>query len=93
MTQRIQSEFPAASEEKVKELVPAKSTTSCMKVVLYSGETVSVFVVDGVPMMMDVGDKLVPTVCALWKVPDLVPTIRIHTPVLSKVSVHLFSLI
>ncbi|CAH2230664.1 jg4216 [Pararge aegeria aegeria] len=84
LTQRIQSEFPVATDEKVKELVPSKSATSCMKVVLHSGDTVSVYVVDGVPVMIDMGDRLVPTVCALWKVPELVPTIRIHTPVLSK---------
>ncbi|XP_023939093.2 eukaryotic translation initiation factor 2D [Bicyclus anynana] len=85
LSQRIQSEFPVATDEKVKELVPTKSATSCMKVVLHSGDTVSVYVVDGVPMMVEVCDRLVPTVCALWRVPDLVPTIMIHTLVLSKI--------
>ncbi|XP_045778651.1 eukaryotic translation initiation factor 2D isoform X2 [Maniola jurtina] len=84
LTHRIQSEFSVATDEKVKELVPAKSATSCMKVVLHSGDTVAVYVVDGVPIMIDVGDRLVPTVCALWKVPDFVPTITIHSPVLNK---------
>nr|XP_026498287.1 eukaryotic translation initiation factor 2D [Vanessa tameamea] len=85
LVQRIQNEFPKATEEKVKELVPIKSNSSCMKLILYSGDTVGVYVVDGVPMMIDLGDKLVPTVCALWKVNDLIPIISIHSPVLSKV--------
>lgn len=84
--QRIQNEFPAATEEKVKELVPVKSSTSCMKLILHSEETVGVYVVDGVPIMIDLGETLAPTVCALWKVPDLIPTIIIHSPVLSKVN-------
>lgn len=56
-----------------------------MKLILHSEEIVGVYVVDGVPVMIDLGDRLAPTVCALWKVPDLVPTISIHSPVLSKV--------
>ncbi|XP_072945272.1 eukaryotic translation initiation factor 2D [Epargyreus clarus] len=85
LAQRIQNEFPGATEDKIKELVPVKSTSSCMKLVVHSGETVGVFVVDGVPVMLEVGEALVPTVCALWKVPDLVPTLIIHSLVLPKV--------
>ncbi|XP_049878808.1 eukaryotic translation initiation factor 2D [Pectinophora gossypiella] len=85
LAQRIQDEFPAATEAKVKELVPVKSSTNCLKLVLHSGEIVAVYAVDNVPVMIELETGLVPTVCALWKVPDLVPTITIHTPVLGKI--------
>ncbi|KPJ01359.1 Eukaryotic translation initiation factor 2D [Papilio xuthus] len=86
LAQRILKEFPAATDEKVKELVPVKSNTSCMKLMLHSGESVGVYVVDNVPMVIETGDVLVPTVCALWKVPDLLPTLIIHSPVLPKLA-------
>ncbi|CAH0397234.1 unnamed protein product [Chilo suppressalis] len=86
LAQRIIEEFGAATEENVKEIVPVKSNTSCMKVVLHSGAIVNVYVVDGMPMIIEDDKGLVPTVCALWKVPNLVPTLIIHTPVLPKVA-------
>ncbi|CAK1542786.1 unnamed protein product [Leptosia nina] len=85
LLQRIEGGFPSISEQKIKELVPIKSTCNCMKLVLHSGDTVGVYVVDGVPMIIDSGETLIPTVCAMWKVPDLLPTIIIHSPVLSKI--------
>lgn len=92
LAQRIQDEFPGVTEEKVKELVPGKSSTSCMKLVLHSGDTVGVYVVDGVPMVIETEEGLVPTVCALWKVPELVPTLIIHSPVLPKVKLYIITL-
>ncbi|CAG4942129.1 unnamed protein product [Parnassius apollo] len=86
LAQRTLNEFPAATDEKVKELVPVKSNSSCMKLILHSCETVGVYVVDSVPVMIKIGDVLVPTVCALWKVPDLLPTLIIHSPVLPKLA-------
>ncbi|CAH2088188.1 unnamed protein product [Euphydryas editha] len=85
LAQRIQNEFPKATEEKVKDLVPVKSNSSCVKLILHSGDTVGVYVVDGIPLMIDLGEKLIPTVYALWKATDLIPTISIHSLVLSKV--------
>ncbi|CAF4909834.1 unnamed protein product [Pieris macdunnoughi] len=85
LIQRLEKGFPSVNEEKLKEIVPNKSTCNLMKLVLHSGETAGVYAVDGVPMIIDTGETLVPTVCALWKVPDLIPTIVIHSPVLSKV--------
>ena len=61
-----------------------------MKLVLHSGDMVNVYSVDGMPMVIETGERLVPTVCALWKVPDLVPVLAVHTPVLSKVCVLKF---
>ncbi|CAH2055994.1 unnamed protein product, partial [Iphiclides podalirius] len=86
LAQRILNEFPTATDEKIRELVPVKSNSSCMKLILHSGETVGVYVVDGVPVMIETGDILVPTTCALWKVPDLLPTLIIHSPVLPKLA-------
>ncbi|XP_026751619.2 eukaryotic translation initiation factor 2D [Galleria mellonella] len=85
LAQRIQNDFPGVTEHKVKDLVPVKSNSSCMKLVLHSGETIGVYVVDGIPIIIEKEEQLVPTVCALWKIPDLIPTITIHTPVLPKV--------
>lgn len=61
-----------------------------MKLVIHSGETINVYAVDSVPVMIEINDKLVPTVCGLWKVPDLVPSIAIHPQVLSKVRLRKF---
>ncbi|XP_068623116.1 eukaryotic translation initiation factor 2D [Battus philenor] len=86
LAQRILNEHPAATEETVKEIVPVKSNTSCMKLTLHSGETVGVFVVDGVPMVIEAGAALLPTVCALWRAPSLLPTLIVHTPVVPKLA-------
>ncbi|XP_028036940.1 eukaryotic translation initiation factor 2D isoform X1 [Bombyx mandarina] len=85
LAQRIIHEFPTITEEKVKQLVPAKSIGICMKLVLSSGDIVNVYVMDGVPIIMEVAEGLVPTVCALWQAPEMVPHIIIHTPVFPKV--------
>lgn len=85
MAQRVLDEFPFATEEKVKEIVPVKGSCACMKLVLHSGDLVNVYALDGIPMLMELPQGLVPTICALWKVPDLVPVLTIHTPVLAKV--------
>lgn len=57
-----------------------------MKLILHSGDTVGVYVVDGFPVMIETSEALVPTVCALWKVPELLPTLIVHSPVLPKVT-------
>uniref|UniRef100_A0A2A4K3D8 SUI1 domain-containing protein n=1 Tax=Heliothis virescens TaxID=7102 RepID=A0A2A4K3D8_HELVI len=85
LAQRIQDEYPSATDEKVKEIVSVKSSCICMKLVLHSGDMLNVYSVDGVPMVIETGERLIPTVCALWKVPDLVPVLVIHSPVLPKV--------
>ncbi|KAJ8729082.1 hypothetical protein PYW07_006778 [Mythimna separata] len=85
LAQRIQDEFPSTTEEKVKDIVSVKSTCICMKLVLHSGEMVNVYSVDGLPVLIETSEGLIPTVCALWKVPDLLPVLAIHTPVLSRV--------
>ncbi|KOB70510.1 Ligatin [Operophtera brumata] len=85
LAQRVQDEFPFATEEKVKEIVPQKGSYTCMKLVLHSGDFVNVYASDGVPMLIETPERLVPTVCALWKVPDLVPMLTIHAPVLAKI--------
>lgn len=79
-------EFNLPSEEKAKDIIPQKGTCICMKLVLHSGDYVNLYAVDGVPMIIETAEGLVPTVCALWKVPGLVPTLTIHSPVLAKVS-------
>ncbi|CAG9782342.1 unnamed protein product [Diatraea saccharalis] len=86
LIQRVVESFPGVTEDTVKEIVPVKSNSSCMKVVLHSGVIVNVYVVDGAPMIIEDEKGMLPTVCALWKVPQLVPTLIIHTPVLSKVA-------
>ncbi|CAH0664238.1 unnamed protein product [Spodoptera exigua] len=85
LAQRIQDEFPSTTDEKVKEIVSVKSTCICMRLVLHSGDLVNVYSVDGIPMVIETSEALIPTVCALWKVPNLVPVLAIHTPVLAKV--------
>ncbi|CAG9571473.1 unnamed protein product [Danaus chrysippus] len=72
LAERIQYEFPGITEENVKELVPNKSNVSYMELVLHSGDTAGVYVIDGVPIMIDLGESLIPTICALWKAPDLI---------------------
>ncbi|XP_050672901.1 eukaryotic translation initiation factor 2D isoform X1 [Leptidea sinapis] len=82
---RLQNAFPAAEEDKIKELIPIKSTSSLMKLIVHSGDTVGVYVVDSFPIMIEIEETLIPTVCALWKYPELIPNIVIHSPVLNKV--------
>ncbi|KAL4710156.1 hypothetical protein ACJJTC_006453 [Scirpophaga incertulas] len=86
LQQRILQEFSGATQDNVKELLPVKSNTSCMKIILHSGDTVGVYVVDGIPIVYEDDKGLVPTVCALWKVQDLVPTLIIYSQVLSKLA-------
>lgn len=86
LAQRVQEAFGLASEEKAKELMPMKGSCVCMKVVLNSGDCVNVYVVENTPVLVETESGLLPTVCALWKVPELVPVLDIHSVVLRKVS-------
>ncbi|KAI8441202.1 hypothetical protein MSG28_009428 [Choristoneura fumiferana] len=85
LIQRIVDEFPAATEESAKSLVPLKSSCVCMKLVVHSGEAVDVFVVDGVPLVLGARGRLLPTVCALWRLPALLPALTVQAPVLPKI--------
>lgn len=91
LIQRIVEEFPAATEESAKALVPLKSSCVCMKLVVHSGEAVDVFVVDGAPLLLGARERLLPTVAALWRQPALLPTLTIQAPVLPKVCSQLQS--
>ncbi|GBP91570.1 Eukaryotic translation initiation factor 2D [Eumeta japonica] len=85
LAQRILDNFSTTTEEKVKELVPIKSNASCMRLITHSGDTIAVYVVDGEPIILETADRLCPTLCGLWKLPDLLPTITIHSLVLGKI--------
>ncbi|XP_048481414.1 eukaryotic translation initiation factor 2D [Plutella xylostella] len=84
LAQRVQDEFPNASEETCKLLVPSKAAVSWLRLTAHSGAAAAALVVDGVPLLLEVDGRLLPTAPALWRAPSLVPTITIHAPVLSK---------
>ncbi|XP_047998487.1 eukaryotic translation initiation factor 2D [Leguminivora glycinivorella] len=85
LVQRIVDEFPAATEEVAKELVPMKSSCSCVKVTAHSGEVADVYVVSGAALLLDVRGALLPTAAALWRARGLLPALTVHEPVLAKI--------
>uniref|UniRef100_A0A914WBS9 SUI1 domain-containing protein n=1 Tax=Plectus sambesii TaxID=2011161 RepID=A0A914WBS9_9BILA len=66
------------------DLFPAKAQAALLKLTTFTDSSVNVFSFDKVPMAFEVDDgTLYPTVYALWKAPELLPTLLIHENVLN----------
>lgn len=80
---RIAANYAACTESDIKTLLPAKGTVSVLKIQTHSGEICTVYAVDRLPMFFETAAAvLLPTVYAMWQVPDLLPAFTTHPDVL-----------
>uniref|UniRef100_A0A1I8N399 SUI1 domain-containing protein n=1 Tax=Musca domestica TaxID=7370 RepID=A0A1I8N399_MUSDO len=81
---RLLAEYPDANSEV---LIPPKSNVTTLKIVTCGEIQTSVYCVDKLPIFFENEEKkLVPTIYAIWKVPDLLPYFTTHPAVLPKLN-------
>lgn len=68
-------------------LFPSKGSISMLKIITHSEEIVTVYTVDKRPMFFETPEnRLLPTVYAMWLVPELVPLFTTHPDVLPRLA-------
>lgn len=76
--------FPHITEEQLNQVLPPKADIEVVK--LGGGSRTVLYFVEAQPLFFDPSgrDDWVPTVYALWKLPELLPSFVIHAPVFSR---------
>lgn len=81
-------------EDDLNKLMPNKATLNQLKLITYGGQTVTVYTCDRRPMFFEIGSDdsdtrdstLLPTVYAMWILPNIVPTFTTHAAVLPRLA-------
>ncbi|KAH8232507.1 hypothetical protein KR032_008403 [Drosophila birchii] len=82
--QRLEAAYPHVS---IEALVPAKAAVTQLKILTHGGVQSIVYCVEKQPMFFELdGGQLVPTLYALWSLPDLLPYFTTHEGVLPKLT-------
>lgn len=81
------------NEDDLNKLLPGKSTLNQLKLIVHSGQMITVHTCDRRPMFFEFspsGDEtknvILPTVYSLWILPDLVPSFTTHPAVLPRLA-------
>lgn len=81
------------SEDDLNKLLPTKSTLNQLKLILHSGQLITVYTSDRRPMFFEFGPSgdetknvVVPTVYSLWILTELVPSFTTHAAVLPRLA-------
>lgn len=84
---KIESAFKV-SEDELNQLFPAKSPVNHLKIIAYNGEQLNVYTSDKRPLFFELSSDvpnaktpILPTVYALWILPELVPMFTTHDAV------------
>lgn len=80
----VAAAFPTLGTDQVSELVPGKEELNTVKLYAHRGDTVTVYVSGGNPILFELEKNLYPTVYMLWSHPDLLPTFTTWPLVLEK---------
>lgn len=87
---RVAASFDGCTPVELQQLLPGKATVSQLKIITHSEEICTVYAVDRLPMFFEtngpVPGVLLPTVYALWLVPELVPAFTTHAEVLPRLA-------
>lgn len=81
------------NEDDLNKLFPSKGTMNQLKVIVHSGQTLTVLTNDKRPMFFETPGSdetssgiLMPTIYSLWILPNLVPTFTTHAAVLPRLA-------
>nr|XP_048286627.1 eukaryotic translation initiation factor 2D isoform X2 [Myodes glareolus] len=80
----VTAAFPTLGTDRVSELIPGKEELNVMKLYAHKGDTVTVYMSGGNPILFELEKNLYPTVYTLWSYPDLLPTFTTWPLVLEK---------
>lgn len=91
--QSITSAF-SVTEDELNQLFPSKCTVNSIKIIANSGQQVTVYTCDKRPLFFEISfdadnltkATLLPTVYALWILPEIVPTFTTHAAVLPRLA-------
>lgn len=78
----INQQFPNLNEDELNNIMPNKETIFSMKIQVHTGEIVSVYLVQKLPIVFELEKRMYPTVYMLWHAPDLLYTFTTHPQVL-----------
>lgn len=83
---RVLSSFPNLKDAELSAVLSNKSTICSVKAVTHNEENIVIYTIDKQPLFFEIvpSERLIPTVYALWKFPDLVPCFSTHPDVLPK---------
>nr|XP_045003335.1 eukaryotic translation initiation factor 2D isoform X2 [Jaculus jaculus] len=70
----VTAAFPMLGADQVSELIPGKEELNIVKLYAHKGDTVTVYMSGGNPILFELEKSLCPTVYTLWSYPDLLPT-------------------
>lgn len=83
---KISSRFVITDEE-LNVLFPSKGSVSLLKIITHSEEIITIYAVDKRPLFFETPtNQLLPTVYAMWLVPELVPLFTTHPDVLPRLA-------
>ncbi|XP_063706221.1 eukaryotic translation initiation factor 2D [Culicoides brevitarsis] len=85
---RVLSAFPNLKDEEFSNVLSNKATVSSVKAVTHNEENILIYTIDKQPFFFEIvsSGKLLPTVYALWKFPDMIPCFSTHSDVLPKLA-------
>lgn len=90
---KIETTFKT-NEDDLNKLIPNKSSLNLLKLISHSGELIIVYTCDRRPLFFEIGSDdddsrnctLLPTVYAMWILPNLVPSFTTHAAVLPRLA-------
>ncbi|XP_012975855.1 eukaryotic translation initiation factor 2D isoform X3 [Mesocricetus auratus] len=80
----VTAAFPTLGTDQTSELIPGKEELNVMKLYAHKGDTVTVYMSGGNPILFELEKNLYPTVYTLWSHPDLLPAFTTWPLVLDK---------
>lgn len=85
---RILTSFPNLKDDQLSNVLSNKSTVCSVKAVTHNEENIIIYTIDKQPIFFEIlpKERLIPTVYALWKFPDIIPSFCTHPDVLPKLS-------
>lgn len=83
---KISTKFSITDEE-LSILFPSKGTVSLVKIITHCEQIITVYAVDKLPLFFEISSNtLLPTVYALWQVPNMLPSFTTHPDVLLRLA-------
>ncbi|XP_012690440.2 eukaryotic translation initiation factor 2D [Clupea harengus] len=82
----IAAAFPALSTDELSELVPNKDELNVVKVYAHKGDAVTFYVLHKNPIFFQLEKQIYPTVYALWRCPEMLPTLITWPAVIQKLA-------
>ena len=82
----MRTEFPSLTEPDIDKLIPAGQSVIMIKMETHLGMIVNMYVVDQVPLVLEIDSVVFPSVYMLWQYPDILPSFRVWPHLITKLT-------